>query len=131
MRVQRAMGAGKALSAGQSRQCRTPGVTGCDLREKYTQRENAKRKPLVGVWTMNGSGYEQAATRPTWALQPWRGPLEDQYGAFRGSGALDIETLLRDLRLAACHDIIDFGVRMARVMVKEHQALDTRLLRDL
>jgi len=63
------------------------------------------------------------ATRPTL--------LEDKYGSFRRTKTLDIETLLGDLCLTLRHNIIDFRVRMTRVVVKEHQTFDPRLLRDL
>ena len=57
--------------------------------------------------------------------------LEGQYGAFSGTNALDSETPLGNLRLALCHNSIDFSVRMARVMMEEYQAFNVRLLCNL
>jgi hypothetical protein len=57
--------------------------------------------------------------------------LEHQYSPFRSTKALEIETLLGNLGLALCDNVIDIGVRMTRIVMEEYQTFDLRLLRDL
>jgi hypothetical protein len=57
--------------------------------------------------------------------------LEHQYSPFRSTKALEIETLLGNLSLALCDNVIDVGVRMTRIVVEEYQTFDLRLLRNL
>src|SRR5437588_29765 len=57
--------------------------------------------------------------------------LEEQHLAFSGAKALDRETPLRYLSPTLCHNAIHLGIRMARVVVEEHQTLGFGLLGDL
>jgi len=57
--------------------------------------------------------------------------LEHQYGPFCSTKALEIETLLGNLGLALCDNVIDLGVRMTRIVMEEYQTFDLRLLRNL
>jgi hypothetical protein len=75
------------------------------------------------LWAAGGR-----ATRDSWCDLRL---LEDEYGAFSGTKALNTETLLSNLSLALCHNSIDFSIRMARVVMEEYQAFDVRLLGDL
>jgi len=51
--------------------------------------------------------------------------------AFRGAETLERETPLRDLRTTLRHHAIHLRVRMARIVVEEHQPLGLRLLGEL
>jgi hypothetical protein len=57
--------------------------------------------------------------------------LEHQYSPFRRTKALEIETLLVNLGLALCDNVIDVSVRMTRIVMEKYQTFDMRLLRNL
>ena len=45
--------------------------------------------------------------------------LEHQYSPFRGTKALEIKTLLGNLGLALCDNVINVSVRMTRIVMEE------------
>ena len=57
--------------------------------------------------------------------------LEHQYSSFRSTKAVEIETLLGNLVLALCDNVIDVSVRMTWIVMEEYQTFDLRLLRNL